>query len=526
MKKSLLLFFIGFFIACGYNLHAQKLHYELPENASKLYNSGNYVKALEIYRSLHKKNLKDVKNTFYFGVCLINTHQYDDGIKTLEKIASNKNCPDEVWFHLAKGYHFTLRFDKSISYFKKFIALSKYEKLINESNRLIEMCLNAKKLVNNPVNVNFENIGDRINSKGKDYLPYITDNESLLHFTTRREGTTGRIYDMEGYYTSDIYTAKYKYEKWSKTRSVGFPNSYGNEFTAGVSEDGEKIFYYLNNPDNKNILHISRKSKSSFKKSEEIKSKSINNKASNQNAATITNDESTLIFSSDRTGGTGGYDLYICKKLPNGKWGEPLNLSSNINSLYNENYPYLTDNGKTLYFASDGFNSMGGYDIFKSTLNEETNEWSSPTNIGYPINTPIDDYNICFTNDKKFAYVAAIRNDSYGDYDIYKINFEETPAQLSTIKGYVLNADSTILTNSIHIEVFNTETGDLQGIYDSNKKGSYIMILPPGQYNLVAEIPNLGTYQEKLSIKDRKLFKPEISRNIRINFVHDKEQSH
>jgi tetratricopeptide (TPR) repeat protein len=525
MRKSLPLFFVGFFIVFGCKLNAQKLHYELPENASKLYNSGNYVKALELYRSLHKKNMKDVKNTYYFGVCLINTHEYDDGIKTLEKIASKSNCPDEVWFHLAKGYHYTLRFDKAIAYFKKFISLTKDEKLINESNRLIEMCLNAKSLVKNPVNVNFENVGDRINSKGKDYLPFITDNESLLHFTTRREGTTGRIYDMEGYYTSDIYTAKYKYEKWSKTRSVGYPNSYGNEFTAGVSEDGEKIFYYLNNPDNKNVLHISRKSKSSFKKSEEFKSKSINSKNSEQISATITNDENTLIFSSNRTGAVGGFDLYTCKKLPNGKWGEPTSLSPNINSIANENYPYLTDNGNTLYFASDGYNSMGGYDIFKSIYDDEKNEWSSPINIGYPINTPLDDYSICFTNDKKFAYVAAIRNDSYGDYDIYKINFEEKPSQLTTIKGYVLDADSNIINTPVHIEVFNAKTGDLQGIYDSNQKGTYFMILAPGQYNLVAEIPDQGTFKEKLTIKDRKLFKPEISRNIRVNFAQEIEQS-
>jgi hypothetical protein len=331
---------------------------------------------------------------------------------------------------------------------------------------------------------------------------------------------------MEGYYTSDIYTAKYKYEKWSKTRSVGYPNSYGNEFTAGVSEDGEKIFYYLNNPDNKNILHISRKSKSSFKKSEEIKNKSINAKNSEQISATITNDENTLIFSSNRTGSVGGFDLYTCKKLPNGKWGAPTSLSPNINSIANENYPYLTDNGKTLYFASDGYNSMGGYDIFKSKFDDETNEWSTPINIGYPINTPIDDYSICFTNDKKFAYIAAIRNDSYGDYDIYKINFEEKPSLLTTIKGYVLDADSTILKTPIHIEVFNAETGDLQGIYDSNQKGTYIMILAPGQYNLVAEIPNKGTFKEKLTIKDRKLFKPEISRNIRVNFAQEIEENY
>lgn len=518
MKRVVLLFFIGFTPFLGNYLFSQKLHYELPENASKLYNAGNYVKALELYRTLHKKNLKDVKNSYFFGVCLINTHEYSDGINTLEKIATKPNCPDEVWYHLAKAYHYTLRFDKAISYFEKFNNISKDEKLITLSKRNIEMCINAKLLVNSPVNVNFENVGDRINSKGKDYLPFITDKESLLHFTTRREGTTGRIYDIEGYYTSDIYTSKYKYEKWSKTRSVGYPNSYGNEFTAGVSENGEIILYYLNNPDNKNVLHISRKSKSSFKKSEAFKNKSINSKNDEQCAATITNDENILIFSSIKTTGKGGFDLYISKKLPNGKWGEPSPLSDNINSNYDENYPYLIDDGKTLYFASNGYNSMGGYDIFKSTYDEDKNEWTTPVNIGYPINTPLDDYNICFANDKKYAYISAIRNDSYGNYDIYKINFEETPSQLSTIKGYVLTSDSLIYDQPIHIEVFNTKTGDLQGIYDSNKKGTYIMILPPGNYNIVAEIPRHGTYKEKISVKDRKLFNPEISKNIRLNF--------
>jgi len=505
------------------NTYSQKLHYELPENASKLYNLGNYVKALELYRSLYKKDLTNVKNAYYFGVCLIHTHQYDDGIETLEKIASKPGCSDEVWYHLGRGYHYTLRFDKAISYLKKYKNLhSSNEKRNNEVDRLIEMCNNAKELVKRPLNVSFENVGNRINSKGKDYLPLIVDNESMLFFTTRREGTTGRIFDMEGYYTADIYTAKYKYSKWSRPRSIGSPNSYGNEFTAGMSEDGKRLFYYVNNPGSKNNLQISEKSRSSYKRANTVENKNINLKSSKQIAATISNDENVLIFSSDRDGGAGKFDLYFCKKLPNGNWGEPQNIGTSINSPYNENYPYLTNDGKTLYFASDGYNSMGGYDIFKSEFDEKSQKWSSPVNLGYPINTPIDDYNICFTNDEKFAYVAAIRNDSYGDYDIYKVNFENAPPRLSTIKGYVLNTDSTVYSTPIHIEVFNTD-GDLQGIYDSNSKGAYIMILPPGTYNVIAEIPEQGTLKEKLIVADRKLFKPEISKNIQINFDEQSE---
>lgn len=524
MKKSITFFFISFFILSVSISYSQKLHYELPENASKLFNAGNYWKAIELYRDLYKKDLTDTKNAYYFGVCLIHTYQFDDGIDILEKLSNKSGCPDEVWFHLAYAYHSTLRFDKAISYFKKFQNLnSNNEKLTSLTNRLIEMCINAKELVKQPVNVSFENLGDRINSKGKDYLPLITDNESMLFFTTRREGTTGRIYDMEGYYTSDIFMAKYKYEKWSKPRSIGSPNSYGNEFTAGISENGERIFYYVNNPESKNNLQLSEKSKSSFKKAMTIKNKNINTKNSEQISATISNEENTLIFSSNREGGLGNFDLYLCKKLPNGKWAEPQNIGEQINSTFNENYPYLTNDGKTLYFASDGYNSMGGYDIFKSEYDEESQRWSKPTNLGYPINTPLDDYSICFSQDKKFAYVGAIRNDSYGDYDIYRVNFESTPSQLSTIKGYVLNSDSTVYNTPVHIEVFNTETGDLQGIYDSNPKGSYIMILPPGSYQIIAEIPDLGTLKEKIVVGDRKSFKPEISRNIRFNFEKQTE---
>ncbi len=501
------------------SVNAQKLHYELPENASKLYNAGNYWKALELYRDLYKKDLTDVKNAYHFGVCLIHTYQFNDGIETLEKVATKNSCPDEVLFHLAKGYHCTLRFDKAIDYFKKFIEKNPSSSLVDEANRSIEMCENAKILVKTPVNVSFENLGDRINSPGKDYLPYITDNESMLFFTTRREGTTGRIYDMEGYYTSDIYTAKYKYEKWSKPRSIGAPNSYGNEFTAGMSENGERLFYYVNNPQSKNNLQLSEKTKSSFKKAEMLKSKSINAKNSEQIAATLNNNNDFMIFSSNRDGGEGNFDLYVCKKLPNGKWAEPQNIGSEINTTYNENYPQLMNEGKTLYFASDGYNSMGGYDIFKSEFDEETQKWSKPQNIGYPLNTPLDDYNICFSSDNKYAYIASIRNDSYGDYDIYKVNFENEDPLFTTVKGNVLNPDSSVFNTPIHIEVFNSETGDLQGIYDSNEKGSFLIILPAGKYEIIAEIPSKGTFTYKINIGDRKLYKPEIIKDIHLNFV-------
>lgn len=518
MKKFYYLFF-SLFVSLNNVSVAQKLHYELPENASKLYNSGNYVKALELYRDIYKKDLTNTKNAYYFGVCLIQTFDFDDGIKTLEKTSKETDCPNDVWFYLAKGYHSTLRFDKAIEYLKKFISLEPNSNLLNDANRTIEMCLNAKELIKEPVNVSFENLGQNVNSKGKDYLPLIADQESYLLFTTRREGTTGKVYDLEGYYTADIYQSKFKSTEWSRATAIGYPNSYGNEQTAGISENAEMVFYYVNNPDSKNNLQISEKSRSSFKRSELVKGKLINNKSSEQISATITNNKDMVIFSSNISGGNGGFDLYLSRKLPNGTWAEPENMGLTINTGFDENYPYLINNGKTLYFASKGHNSIGGYDIFKSEYIEESNTWSKPENIGYPLNTPLDDYSICFTQDKKFAYLGAFRKDTQGDYDIYKVTFNNELPPLTTIKGYILNQDSAIHTRPIRMEVFNQTTGDLQGIYESNTKGSYIMILPPGKYNLIADLPNHQTFNQKFEVRDRKYFKPEINRNIRINFA-------
>lgn len=523
-KQSILfILLIGFL----YNSSSgQTLHYELPENASRLYNAGNYVKALELYRELYKKDFTNTKNGYYFGVCLINTYNFEDGIKTLEKISKTDNCPSDVWFYLGKGYHATLRFDKAIEYFNKFLKTNPSNAVLEkQSHRNIEMCQNAIQLVKAPLNLTFENLGPSVNSKGKDYLPYITDQETYLLFTTRREGTTGKIYDLEGYYTADIYASKFKSTSWGRATAIGYPDSYGNEQTAGMSENGEIVFFYVNNPEVKNNLQIAEKNKSSFKRSESVKGKYINAKSSEQISATITNNKDFVIYSSNSDVSNGGFDLYLSRKLPNGLWADPENLGPTINTIYNENYPYLTDSGKTLYFASEGHNSIGGYDIFKSTYNENNNTWSSPENLGYPLNTPLNDYSICFAQNKKYAYVAANRKDSYGDYDIYKVTFEDEEPPLSTIKGYILTQDSVVYTKPIKIEVFNTITGDLQGIFESNTKGDYIMILPPGKYNFIAEIAENHTFSDNFEVKDRKFFKSEINQNIRINFAREPNHS-
>ncbi len=347
----------------------------------------------------------------------------------------------------------------------------------------------------------------------------ITPDESMLLYTTRRMGTTGRIYDLEGYYTSDIYLSKYKYGKWSKARSIGMPNSYGNEQTAGMSEDGNLMLYYVNNPKSKNNLQISKKSRSSYKKATPIKSKKINSNEGMHESATISNDGNYLIFSSDRAGGIGRQDLYICRKLPNGEWADPVNMGKTINTTYDEAYPYLSNNGYTLHFSSTGLNSMGGYDIFVSHFDLSKKEWSKPQNVGYPLNTAYNNMAISFSKNKKYAYVSTHKDDSYGGLDIYRVDFKDTDPSYTIVKGFVLDADSNIFNQALIIEVFKKNSDEIYGIYEVHPtNGDFIMALPPGRYDIEIDIPSKGYFKKPFIVAGRKQYKKEVQQNITVSF--------
>ncbi len=524
MKKISLLFFVitGLMFS---SVYAQKLNYENSDNASKMFDLDNFQRAKELYRVIYKKNMTNLKNKYRFGVCLVYTYELNDGIKMLEGVTKDPTIPVEVWYHLARAYHLSNKYEKAITLYKKYKSTAGAKSdLTSKSNRYIEMCNNGKTLIKTPLNVEFENLGKSVNSNGKEYTPVITPDESILLFSTRRKGTTGMVYDLEGYYTADIYISKYKYGKWSKSKTIGSPNDYGNEQIAGISENGKYVIYHVNNPKSKNNLQISTKTKSSFKRSLEIKSKNINLSSSKQISATISNDGNYIIYSSDKTGGIGQQDLYICRKLPNDEWAEPVNMGNTINTVFDESYPYLTNNGYTLYFASTGHNSVGGYDMFVTHFDLAKKEWSIPKNIGYPINTPYDNTSICFSENMKYAYISTFRNDSYGGEDIYRVDFKDTESSYTTIKGYVLKADSSLFNIPLSIEVFDKSTEELYGIYEVNPtKGNYIMILPPNKYEMNIDIPGKGYYKNIFIVEGRNKYRTEISKNIKVTFNNTPE---
>lgn len=193
-------------------------------------------------------------------------------------------------------------------------------------------------------------------------------------------------------------------------------------------------------------------------------------------------------------------DIYVVKKLPNGDWSKPESLPSFINTEYDEDYPFLHPNGKVLYFASKGHNSMGGFDLFKSELDPSTNQWKPPVNLAFPINSPNDD--ILFVTDslEKIAFFASSRQSPAGKIDVFKILTEKRPAEFAFVSGTVLKKDAnqSVLAK---IKVKNIETGEDAGSFDAKPDGSYSLKLPNGgKFIFTVETPGFPTQSEGVNI--------------------------
>jgi hypothetical protein len=215
-----------------------------------------------------------------------------------------------------------------------------------------------------------------------------------------------------------------------------------------------------------------------------------------------------VYYSSFGENGDRGREIFYVNRLPNGGWSKPQILPASINTEFDEDYPFLHPNGRTLYFSSKGHNSMGGYDVFKTTLNPETNTWSIPVNLEFPINSPDDD--ILFVTDslEKNAFFSTGRYSPFGKIDVLKINTERRPMNYAVIKGTVLKDESAQSLNA-KITVKNMENGEIVGTYQAKENGDYYMEIPNGgKFLFTVETPGLSVQSDAVQIPVAYTLKP------------------
>jgi hypothetical protein len=196
-------------------------------------------------------------------------------------------------------------------------------------------------------------------------------------------------------------------------------------------------------------------------------------------------------------------DLYKNTILPNGSLSASQSIGPEINTPYDENYPYLTKDGNTLYFSSRGHNSMGGYDIFKCTRKDSSVTWSRPQNMGYPINSTYDD--ILYIPDESNQSASYCTNRKNNNYEFTQIKLPQHALSNSIIKGCFSTLDS-IPKKEAFITIYNSNTGELAGIYKTNPNtGQYLMILPSGtKYDISVESEGYSEQTSSFEIPDKK----------------------
>jgi len=493
--------------------------------AKQFFLFGDYATALKEFQFLYALDSTVADYYYPLGICYLNTNiDKTKAIPFLEKVVAQKDFDEEAMYQLGAAYQSSYRFDDAIDCFKKFKTLAPgKDKNFISADRRIEMCNNGKELIQHPVNVTFENVGAKINSPYPDYNPFINKNETAMYYASKRSGNNGDLLDYDGYNTADVFASENSYGEWSKGRRLAPTfNTPLVEETVGMSADAKELFIYADNLDAKLQTVVSVREGKSFQTLKPLGS-SINAGGDGATAACVTPDKKIIFFASARPEGVGGIDIYMANLLPTGQWGPAKNLGKTINSQYDESYPYITPDGKTLYFASEGHNSMGGYDIFRSEWDREKNTFSEPVNIGYPVNTPDDNTTICFTGSGRYAYISALRKDSYGNLDIYRVTFNDIIAGYTTVKANLVVKDSvdmlSAMNKNIKITVQDASTQELTGNYKPNKNGRFIVILKPGEYTITINCDGYQQLKESIKIENREMPVKEITRTFRLTSI-------
>lgn len=407
----------------------------LIEEAKHYYTEGKTMEALNLFRSIDVKDENSAKSKYWISLCYYKLNNYTMALNYAKKALRLDNTPSGEFYELlGRCYHQNALVDSALYFYNK--SLNELTQTrIEELNVLgkIEECKFAKSefKLGKPNGRKLLNV--EVNSEFNEYAPILTQGGKVMYFVGRRNNTTGGLKNPDDeQYFEDIYQAKWNdtYHIWdSITNDLGKLNGEGFEAFTYVNSDATKALLTLNTT----ALDIDAPTESSDICEVDVKNglwgkpKLIANESINSTyydgAATMTADGNTMVFVSDRNGEKSSTDLFIVKKTGK-KWGEAVSLPMNVNSKGRETTPYLTPDGKYLFFSSDGHKGMGGYDIYVSQNNGSS--WSTPINLGSSINTVNDDTHFQYYPDLKRAMMAGVTLDEMQcNYNIYEIDLEK-----------------------------------------------------------------------------------------------------
>jgi outer membrane protein OmpA-like peptidoglycan-associated protein/tetratricopeptide (TPR) repeat protein len=526
------------------NKDAYKLANEAFELGNEQWNLGNeqvfivkspqnfYLKALEQYDKAYAFNPKSAELNFKIGVSHIYSTDKTKAIPFIKE-AYKLNPLVDPFINYYMGYINQLEenYKEAITYYNKFEEeyrkADDFAKFVKQRKN---ECNNAIALQNNPIRAWIDHVPE-LSSNKDDYAPSVSMDGGEIIFTSNRKNEHSP--NEVGVYDDEIYSSSLVNGKWQKPTVLKGPiNTEGNDVSNNLSYDGTKMLMSKENADGNTDVY------ESFLRGAEWSdpvsfSRDINFKT-NEKYAAYDFDGRKIYFSKDKENGENGYDIMVSgvKVQRDRSWGFPTKEQS-VSSTFNDGPIYMHLDGKTMYIASEGFNSMGGYDIFVSKK-VKGGGWTKPENLGSPINTPYDDFFFAATANGKFAYIASNRAGGKGGFDIYKVTFwgdEKSPAfttedfllasvakpiqdpelvgevkvnsmaELTVFKGLTIDAITKKAVEAV-IEITDNKTGAIVESFTSNSAtGKFLISLNAGgNYGIAVKADGYLFHSENFDI--------------------------
>ena len=389
---------------------------------------------------------------------------------------TEKKAPLDAYFSLAKAYMINNELEKGLNTLQTFNNLSRGSEIKGAMKNLefvdqqIQACKNAIKFEETPVVFSKRLLGGGFSQGSINENPAVSFDGNSIVYTERR-----------GMVNAILYSRKER-GVWQSPIDITAMIKAGEDCSScSLNKDGSELFLYKNDGYDGNI-YSSTLINGTWTPIKKL-NKNINTKFYESHAS-ISSDGKKLYFTSNRDGGAGGLDIYVSEKDASGDWGPAVNLGNTINTPYNEDTPFITDNDSVLYFSSEGHNSMGGFDNFKSV--RQGTAWKTPSNLGFPINSTDDDKFFQPLNGGKNAYYSITTD--YKKKDIFFIGMGNTDVNQSyEIMGKYNLADTIIpFDKKYSIHLVNKSSGDTVDVgYPNKYTGHYSFIVTPGSYRLI-----------------------------------------
>lgn len=460
---------------------------EIFAQAESYYLYEEYDLANQLY--IIMENPENLNLSYKIGTCYLNiADEKEKAIPYLEAAVKNavydarpgsfkeKRAPLDAYFYLGKAYMINNQLEKGLSTLQTFANMAreiegkgKIENL-EFVDQQIMACKNAIKFEENPVPLTRKTLGPGFSLGSVNENPAVSYDGNTIAYTERR-----------GLVNVILFSRKVR-GIWQNPVEITEQINAGEDCsTCALNADGTELFLYKTDMFDGNI-YSSRYVDEKWTPIVRL-NKNINTKYYESHAS-VSYDGKKLFFTSNREGGQGGLDIYMSEKDAAGEWGIPVNLGSTINTPYNEDNPFITANDSLLYFCSEGHNSMGGYDNFRSE--KLGSEWKKPESLGYPVNTTDDDKFFQPSLNGMTAFYS-MKTD-YKKRDIFYLGLGGLDVnQIYEISGLLsLNDTAFAPEKSYDIHILGKTSGDT--IYHTSPDrvtGSYSMNVSPGSFRIV-----------------------------------------